>query len=234
LWFRLKSRAGPAIQAFAARDGCGEPLGLNRRLRVLKYTDRDFFDMHYDQIVVDEESNTKSMITILIYLNDGGGREFSGGDTWFHDALNPLKGITPVVPRAGRVVLFEHELFHSGSRLAPGDMGAKFVVRTDVMFVAEPEPVPSDGSLAPAAGAMVASVSKHSDKADNLLDQLLSVSELLSHLELGHLHDKFRELGFLVSLEAFRCSGRNAATEMLLDLGISDSDVYRFIEAAFK
>ncbi len=43
LWEKIRGRAATAIEAFAARDACGEPLGLNRRLRILKYTDQVWY-----------------------------------------------------------------------------------------------------------------------------------------------------------------------------------------------
>ena len=68
---------------------------------------------------------------MLIYLNDGGGTEFAGGETCFLDtaavetatasgaAGHTTAGAVPITPRAGRVVVFEHGLFHCGSPLVP-------------------------------------------------------------------------------------------------------------------
>jgi hypothetical protein len=109
----------------------------------------------------------RSLITVLLYLNDGGpeggddchtsvnGRAdksiaaaenaFTGGETAFSDPTDPFAPpASLVVPRCGRVVLFEHALWHSGRPLNPMTApstaepplghGYKYVMRTDVMF----------------------------------------------------------------------------------------------------
>ncbi|KAG5175457.1 hypothetical protein JKP88DRAFT_338462 [Tribonema minus] len=154
LWERLQACDGvlEAILAFAEREGRGMPVGLTPRLRMLRYAGDDRFDAHYDRVVPEEARGCESLITVLVYLNDGGGVDFSGGETLFINALEPLRSdAVAVVPRAGRVVLFEHALYHSGSPLQHqkdpseegrgeggggqgGMRGRKFVLRTDVLF----------------------------------------------------------------------------------------------------
>ena len=107
---------------------------------------------------------------VLLYLNDGDGVDFAGGETCFLDAAHPhgARNSAAVTPRAGCAVVFEHGLYHSGSPLgvwrckekkgqaqgegdeeedgdesaflgsgAPHGGGAKYILRTDVLFAAQ-------------------------------------------------------------------------------------------------
>ena len=137
LWARLRARCGASIAAFAERDGWAPARGLNKRMRVLHYSGADQFEPHYDRVVPEEDSDRHSLITVLVYLNDGGAdadeggpeeagaASFGGGETLFLD----YTGRAPahkVVPKAGRVVLFEHDLYHSGAPLLDA-AGHKYV-----------------------------------------------------------------------------------------------------------
>mmetsp|Transcript_58968 Transcript_58968/g.68918 ORF Transcript_58968/g.68918 Transcript_58968/m.68918 type:complete len:303 (+) Transcript_58968:1612-2520(+) len=71
--------------------------------------------------------------------------EFSGGETLFLDSKACTSGnvdtdaSVSVVPTAGKVVVFEHDLYHASSLL---EWGTKYVLRTDVLFdVASDTPV---------------------------------------------------------------------------------------------
>ncbi|RHY20039.1 hypothetical protein DYB36_005109 [Aphanomyces astaci] len=136
IWQRLMdSEAFASIYKYTQREGCGMPLGLAPRLRLLRYEGSDRFDAHYDRIVPDEATGSESLITVLIYLNDGGGVDFSGGETLYINPENMAESVG-VVPRRGRVVLFEHCLYHSGSPLQHIDDSAnqrKYVMRTDIL-----------------------------------------------------------------------------------------------------
>ncbi|KDO31117.1 hypothetical protein SPRG_04256 [Saprolegnia parasitica CBS 223.65] len=148
IWQRiLNSDALPAIVNYIDREGCGMPLGLAPRLRMLRYLGDDVFDAHYDRIVPDEASGSESLITVLIYLNDGGGVDFTGGETVFLNFEAPEKAAgTAVTPKTGRIVLFEHCLYHTGSGLQhmpehdTVDVGdgplknCKYIIRTDILF----------------------------------------------------------------------------------------------------
>ncbi|OQR94057.1 hypothetical protein THRCLA_08257 [Thraustotheca clavata] len=148
IWQRiLNSEVLPAIYNYIDREGCGMPLGLAPRLRMLRYQGDDRFDAHYDRIVPDEASGSESLITVLIYLNDGGSVDFNGGETVFLNFENPVKEEgTPVTPKTGRIVLFEHCLYHTGSGLIhmpehdnidTGDgpkKNCKYIIRTDILF----------------------------------------------------------------------------------------------------
>lgn len=146
----------PSFQSFRNRTKCGPMRGLNPRMRVLRYDaeDNDRFEAHFDATTFvpgarkekddarECSERRQSLITVLVYLNDGGGREFEGGETVYLDYHNSASSmakpthydendVAKVVPEVGRIVLFEHDLFHSG---APLEWGTKFIMRTDVLF----------------------------------------------------------------------------------------------------
>ena len=141
LWTRMQHVIIPIIDKFVHTTKCGPPLGLNPRLRVLRYdaNDNDIFEPHFDATTNVGDDNMTSLLTVLIYLNDGNGVDFSGGETRFIDHVNPKMSSVDVsstttllvAPQAGNVVVFEHDLYHSS---APLTFGAKFVLRTDVLF----------------------------------------------------------------------------------------------------
>ena len=119
--------------------------GLNPRLRVLKYDacDEDEFKGHFDATTEIHSLGQTSYLTVLLYLNNGGGGDFDGGETEFlsqeekgakdiQSSGIPCSRSVKVTPRAGSVVLFEHDLFHRGRPLL---WGTKYVLRTDVMFI---------------------------------------------------------------------------------------------------
>lgn len=97
-------------------------VGLNPRLRVLKYGKGDFFAPHYDGSFVLGEQ--RSLVTLMLYLSDGGAL------TRF---INTKGGPDVTVqPKKGRVLLFDHAILHAGDTQGEG---TKCVARTDVMFV---------------------------------------------------------------------------------------------------
>jgi len=236
MWQRLQRRALDAIAPWARARGHGEPLGLCGRLRVLCYSGgEDRFDAHYDRIVPEDDGMTRSLITVLVYLNDGGGDEFDGGETVFLNAVTPDDGdAVAVTPRAGRVVLFEHQLYHTGSRLAPGCAGAKYVMRTDVMFAAEGAagaagPGGSAGGHCPGDGGGVA--------ASVLEDVELSVAVTLRRVAglSPDTIDLLDKVALIMSLRAFRMPGRACVREMVADaLGEErEAEVALIVEAVF-
>ena len=114
-------------------------VGLNERLSVLKYSAGDYFKPHEDGVYIRFEKPERSFITIQLYLNEG----FEGGNTTFIDAASyyergwrtrlPLRQSkhVSVVPKTGRILVFEHKILHEGSLLKSG---VKHSVRTDVMY----------------------------------------------------------------------------------------------------
>ena len=104
-----------------------EVVGLNERLSCLKYGPGDYFAPHQDGKYVRPDGSEESFITIQLYLNEG----FEGGDTTFMSLCKG--GNVGVVPKIGRVLVFQHDIQHEGSLLV---QGTKYSVRTDVMYKA--------------------------------------------------------------------------------------------------
>lgn len=103
----------------------------------------------------------RSFLTLQIYLNQGGGVDFAGGSTRFFKDVAKIIGaagdvqaeedlsaqvnntsdrtgnegvdeaIEDVVPRFGRVLLFQHNVWHCGERVYAG---CKYVLRTEIMY----------------------------------------------------------------------------------------------------
>lgn len=101
-------------------------LGLNERLRFLRYDPGEYFKPHMDGMYI-RDNGERSYITVQLYLNEG----FKGGSTTFMD-FN-LKHRKEVVPKTGMVLVFDHEIMHEGSELIKG---RKYSMRTDVMYSA--------------------------------------------------------------------------------------------------
>jgi hypothetical protein len=110
------------IRSFIPDHMSGKPfVGINERLRILKYLPGDEFKPHVDGKYV-SPSGAISQITILIYLNHGyrGGYTCFHGDTWI-----------PIEPDTGMVVLQDQDLLHG---VPPLEEGIKYAIRTEVMY----------------------------------------------------------------------------------------------------
>ena len=113
-------------------------VGLNERLRFLKYTPNQYFKPHNDGIYIKEDKTQCSYITIHLYLNtvnNSGATTFTTAPMTY--GRHNLKKVTEelkelaVFPVVGRVLIFEHHLPHEGSILKDG---VKYTMRTDVMY----------------------------------------------------------------------------------------------------
>mmetsp|Transcript_231 Transcript_231/g.278 ORF Transcript_231/g.278 Transcript_231/m.278 type:complete len:262 (+) Transcript_231:29-814(+) len=118
-WCPKSKKAGSQFRA----------VGLNERLRFLRYDKGNFFASHMDGAYFrnneagEERKGERSLVTCQLYLNEG----FEGGATRFgYDDIG-----FDVVPKTGSVLLFEHQLTHEGSLLIKG---RKYAIRTDVMY----------------------------------------------------------------------------------------------------
>ena len=110
-----------------------QPVGINERLRFLRYKPGTFFRLHYDGSYVrgDEagvhRSGEQSFVTVQLYLNE----DFCGGETRFLADKGRRRDEYCVVPKTGSVLLFQHNLLHEG---CPVVSGQKHVIRSDVMY----------------------------------------------------------------------------------------------------
>jgi len=107
-------------------------VGLNERLRFLRYGPGDYFAPHCDGSFKYTEQGPRrgqtSYMTVMLYLNELEAE--AGGETNF---LNPRDEdeVVRVRPQSGMALIFDHRLLHEGARLTTG---VKYAVRTDIMF----------------------------------------------------------------------------------------------------
>jgi len=102
-------------------------VGLNERLRFLKYSPGEYFKPHFDGSYERPDGKEISFITIQLYLNEG----FKGGNTTFMSSKDGTGKDLGVVPKIGRILIFQHDILHEGSVLV---RGTKYTMRTDVMY----------------------------------------------------------------------------------------------------
>jgi 2OG-Fe(II) oxygenase superfamily len=136
--------------------------GVNPRFRVLKYSSGERFELHQDgSYQMDPQRREdgvtveqQSFVTFQLYLNNGGGVDFTGGSTRFIQPVSssgvnqalPSDGnvsepnlcdfakVHDVVPKKGRLLLFQHNCWHEGERVTNG---IKYVLRSEVMYIKE-------------------------------------------------------------------------------------------------
>ena len=140
--------------------------GVNPRFRVLKYSSGERFELHQDGsyqmeplrredgVLIEQQS----FVTFQLYLNNGGGVDFTGGSTRFiqpvsssanssglneaslidanHTGRNlrEIAEVNDVVPKKGRLLLFQHNCWHEGERVTSG---VKYVLRSEIMYIKE-------------------------------------------------------------------------------------------------
>ena len=110
-WSRLRPYCPPVIGDWVA-------IGLHERLRFYKYQSGERFKRHIDGHT-QRNTNEKSFITFMIYLND----DYQGGHTIFDEV--------DIKPQTGMALCFMHAQKHEGSVI---ESGIKYVLRTDVMY----------------------------------------------------------------------------------------------------
>lgn len=126
----------------------------NERMRFLKYVGGEYFRPHCDGSYETPDQTERSYFTLHLYLNDAGGpledelREMEpaerkkfeklgrvGGATRFHSVTMDKSRDFDVVPKMGRILLFQHrDLLHSGDDVL---QGVKYTMRTDLMYTLE-------------------------------------------------------------------------------------------------
>ena len=238
LWERIRRFVEPGsgrhVDAFYQRTKCGKPSGLNRRVRVLRYDAdaNDRFEPHFDATTRIEDQT--SLLTVLVYLCDGEGIDFEGGETLYLDShvssLNKAlnlddTGCTKVTPRRGDVVIFEHDLYHSG---APLNHGTKFVMRTDIMFSSNEAGI--DSAAECRRRKLSDSDSKGNDEATNG-----TITFFADPIGLGDEERQYLDsMGLLnVTADAFLAPGLTALKVMLVD-GISNEKVEQLLSLAIE
>jgi hypothetical protein len=91
---------------------------------------------HCDGAYETPDGKERSYFTLHLYLNDAEGKDgqppLEGGATTFHSYSYHNDRRMDVVPKCGRVLLFQHRsLLHSGDDVISG---TKYTVRTDIMY----------------------------------------------------------------------------------------------------
>ncbi|KAL7489795.1 hypothetical protein ACHAW6_015512 [Cyclotella cf. meneghiniana] len=116
-WIGTKQNADPV-----------HAVSLNERLRVIKYTEGQFFTKHQDAAFTrgrdaGDRAGEKSLLSVHIYLNEkykGGVTRFHGSGRWFD-----------IHSKMGSVLLFEPSIMHEAVKVTKG---AKYLVRSDIMY----------------------------------------------------------------------------------------------------
>ncbi|ORY69140.1 hypothetical protein BCR35DRAFT_354690 [Leucosporidium creatinivorum] len=119
------------------RDSLWRMVGMNERLRFLRYPVGGFFRPHYDGAYYRDESDQRTFLTIQLYLpssSDGSPESMQaskGGATRFFFGRS-VADYMDVEPIPGRVLIFQHSsLKHSGEEV---EEGVKCTMRSDVLF----------------------------------------------------------------------------------------------------
>lgn len=127
------TRFDERIEPFAMNGGRNPAVGVNDRFRFLRYTEGQYFKPHFDGSYQRPDGRSRSMVTVQLYLNEG----MEGGATTIlspsvidHD-YDEDEVIAKVVPKVGRVLLFDHKTMHEGALLTGG---VKYAVRTEIMY----------------------------------------------------------------------------------------------------
>ncbi len=102
-------------------------VGINERLRILRYDPGDEFKPHQDGAYT-APSGAISKITILIYLN----ADYDGA--WTHFLHENQHEWVPVCPYVGSVAMQDQSLVHY---VPPLQTGRKYAIRTEVMYMPE-------------------------------------------------------------------------------------------------
>lgn len=122
----LLKRISPFIPAEFKNE---KLVGINERLRLLRYDPGNKFKPHYDGSYRRPDNSAKTLITLQIYLN----HNFTGGETTFLYPDDHAKCV-PVKPVTGMILVFEHHILHEGSLVKKG---RKYTIRTDVLYTME-------------------------------------------------------------------------------------------------
>lgn len=126
LWSRIRDHV-PVVQR------CRRVLGLNERLRFLRYTEGQRFAPHYDGTFERKGTLNRSFLTFQVYLSDsaaigGGATRFVGGAS-LDDGVQHAD--VDCAPEQGRALIFAHNILHEGAVVTSG---VKYTIRTDIEY----------------------------------------------------------------------------------------------------
>ena len=135
LFARVAHALPPTLGGAGAGGNTWRLVGLNERLRFLRYDVGQKFEAHCDGAFVRGAeaaafAGQRTFITLLLYLN----KEYEGAFTTFCDAGDEPARMLAVAPAEGLVLLHDHQILHC---VPPLVAGRKYVLRTDVLYARE-------------------------------------------------------------------------------------------------
>ena len=104
-----------------------EITGINEKIRFCRYQKDQLFSRHQDGVYY-PNSNHESKFTFLLYLNDNSC--FEAGATEFYTSKMAQFPVKTIVPKKGKLVVFDHQIWHTGARVTKGN---KYILRSDIM-----------------------------------------------------------------------------------------------------
>ncbi|WP_459209224.1 2OG-Fe(II) oxygenase [Aquimarina rhabdastrellae] len=107
-------------------------VGLNERFRFCRYQKNQSFSKHQDGIYY-PNAKEESKYTFLLYLNDH--KDFNGGTTEFYTSKTDTLPIKSIIPKKGKLVIFDHQLWHKGAKVTHGN---KYILRSDILIKSNP------------------------------------------------------------------------------------------------
>lgn len=137
LWLRLRPFVPEEIPGEGPAFRCA--LGCSPRIRVYRYAPGQRFGQHVDGSRDEPSLGGRTHFTVLVYLNGGEKdpeRRVRGGETcfWKDKDGNPTTMVLAFPPTLGVCLFHGHGnecMIHEG---APVQSGAKYVLRTDVVY----------------------------------------------------------------------------------------------------
>eukprot|EP01006_Ploeotia_vitrea_P013755 TRINITY_DN35845_c0_g1_i1.p1 TRINITY_DN35845_c0_g1~~TRINITY_DN35845_c0_g1_i1.p1 ORF type:complete len:211 (+),score=17.44 TRINITY_DN35845_c0_g1_i1:53-685(+) len=110
-------------------DG-GKLVGPHAKVRLLTYDEPEFLHPHYDK--GEQTETARTHLTVQLYLTEN----FEGGQTRFIDPAreetdSPESVGDDVVPKVGRVVVHDHDIYHCGMTVFGG---RKYALRIDILY----------------------------------------------------------------------------------------------------
>ncbi|WP_438423587.1 2OG-Fe(II) oxygenase [Aquimarina macrocephali] len=118
-----------------------EVVGINERIRFCKYQKDQLFSKHQDGIYY-PNAISESKFTFLLYLN--GNESFNGGNTEFYVSKKDENSIKTITPRKGKLVIFDHKLWHKGALVTEGN---KYILRSDIIIERKSKNAHHDGYI---------------------------------------------------------------------------------------
>lgn len=98
---------------------------LNERIRFCQYQTGQQFSKHQDGIYYSNNLHA-SKYTFLLYLNE----KFKGGFTTFYTSKSKTTPTKKIIPKKGKLVLFDHSIWHKGCVVTEGK---KYILRSDII-----------------------------------------------------------------------------------------------------